>query len=445
MFALLARATYHKREVFSVDFEFAYPNKLRTAEVIYKDVMLDKEIAEIVVEIEPSWKEFLQPDGKMLIEMDRMLYGYKEAGKMWNEVLVAMFVKHGFVVSTADPCYLRLRRGADEVDLTISTDDCLFSVTSDELKQEMIKLCRDTFKRITIQEGESFSHFGMQLTFDEKEGATYVDQRKWAADLTASVPGVKHFKTPCSADILVDHRDDEPACDRERFRSLVQSCLYGGKRTYPEILFPASILASRITTATTSDMASVERIIGYIAGQPGHRLTIKPGSMQVAISCDASWAIAGGHEKRKSHSGFCIGFKGAASFDDCYLIFCSLKQSIVAYSSMESELIAATEASKYAIWFQRLMEDFGEGDHGPMELQQDNTSTIAGILTGHGSFKATKHIEKDYYAITENLIVPGKMVVAKVHTSEMSADLLTKPVIASDFAEGRARLLGGTY
>jgi hypothetical protein len=309
----------------------------------------------------------------------------------------------------------------------------------------MIQLCKDTFKNITIQEGETFSHFGMQLTFDKESGATYVDQRKWAADLVASVPGVKHFKTPCTADILVDHRDDEEPCDRERFRSLVQSCLYGGKRTYPEILFAASMLASRITTATTSDMASVERIIGYIAAQDGHRLTIKPGSMQVAISCDASWAIAGGHEKRKSHSGFCIGFKGADGIADCYVIFCSLKQAIIAYSSMESELIAATEASKYGIWFQRLLKDFGEGDHGPMELQQDNTSTIAGILAGHGSFKATKHIEKDYYAITENLIVPGKMVVSKVHTSEMSADLLTKPVIASDFAEGRERLLGGTY
>ena len=176
-------------------------------------------------------------------------------------------------------------------------------------------------------------------------------------------------------------------------------------------------------------------------------MTIKPGSMQIAISCDASYAIAGGHEQRKSHSGFCLGFIGADGVPDSYIIFCSLKQSIIAHSSMESELISATDSSKYAIWFQRLMVDLGEGGHGPMIMYQDNTGTIANLREGHGTFKATKHIEKDYYAITVNLIAPGKLMVVKQHTSEMAADLLTKPVIGTlaEFQSGRERLLGGSY
>ena len=161
MLALLARANLRNREVFSVDFVAAYPNSERPDFVQHKHVYLDKEIVALLVDIKPDWAEYVQPDGRMLTEMDRMLYGYKEAGLLWNEILVEMFVKHGFKVADADPCLLTLRRGEEEADLTISTDDCLFSVTSDSLKQELIQLCRDTFREITVQEGDTFSHFGM--------------------------------------------------------------------------------------------------------------------------------------------------------------------------------------------------------------------------------------------------------------------------------------------
>ena len=77
-----------------------------------------------------------------------------------------------------------------------------------------------------------------------------------------------------------------------------------------------------------------------------------------------------------------------------------------------------------------------------MELQQDNTATIRNLLVGHGTFKATKHIEQRYYAITKDLIKPGKMVVTKVHTSDMAADLLTKPVIKFEFQKGVERMIG---
>ena len=63
--------------------------------------------------------------------------------------------------------------------------------------------------------------------------------------------------------------DDAP-CDRDHCRSLVMSCMYGGKRTFTEILFGVCVLASFLLTATMSQYKRLARVIDYMASDPKH-------------------------------------------------------------------------------------------------------------------------------------------------------------------------------
>ena len=64
----------------------------------------------------------------------------------------------------------------------------------------------------------------------------------------------------------------------------------GGKRTFPEILIGVCMLAACAATATMWHWKRLMRIIGYMARDPKHFLVIRPGSLNIVVSADASHA-----------------------------------------------------------------------------------------------------------------------------------------------------------
>ena len=51
--------------------------------------MLDKDVASMLMSMDADyWKGFLRKDGKILVEIDKILNGYKEAAHWWNKTLI---------------------------------------------------------------------------------------------------------------------------------------------------------------------------------------------------------------------------------------------------------------------------------------------------------------------------------------------------------------------
>jgi hypothetical protein len=75
------------------------------------------------------------------------------------------------------------------------------------------------------------------------------------------------------------------------------------------------------------------------------------------------------------------------------VIFCrSCKLKAVTLSSTESEVYGLSDSVGYALWFARLLNDFGYSDVCPMETWQDNQSAMHMQTTGSGQFSRSKHI-----------------------------------------------------
>jgi len=70
-----------------VDFPGAYLNAVMPTTEIVEIVeivrkRLDKKISELVMKLDRSYKDFLNSDGTMIVELDLALYGLKQSGRL---------------------------------------------------------------------------------------------------------------------------------------------------------------------------------------------------------------------------------------------------------------------------------------------------------------------------------------------------------------------------
>lgn len=100
-------------------------------------------------------------------------------------------------------------------------------------------------------------------------------------------------------------------------------------------------------------------------------------------------------------------------------------QKVVALSTMETEYVAAIEASKEMIWLQRFMEELGKKKENN-RLYSDSQSAIH--LAKNSAFHSrTKHIQLRYHFI-RSVLEDGQLKLEKIHTSHNTVDMLTKAV-----------------
>jgi hypothetical protein len=458
IFYLAGIAAYQELIVFKLDVICAYPFAKRTDDVQYKYIRVNKEIASLILEIVPEYAQFIENNGTMILELDQMLYGMKEAGLKFYNLMTNMFLKNGFVMNEADPCVFHriLSDGASHVAITV--DDCKCAVSSIAMKDYILAMFTEQFGKLdegfTAEFGEEFDILGMHFVYDRVNRRTLVDQKGAVKEFLKEVfpTGCESYARAPAEETLFEIPTNSLSLSREDsdlYRSYNMMLMYLGTRTYPECLPAASVYASRFISATEEDLRRLKKSISYLGHDPEHCLVIHPGSLSLVCSSDASYAV---HHDGKSHGGVCNGFKGCKekNIPDSYIMFQTGKQSIVAQSSAESELIESNAGATLVVWATRLWKGFGIApnerailyrniEHCPNVeeidtpvLYQDNASALHWICSGRGNFKTTKHIRVRYFYIRD-LVLSGELKVEWVPSAKLVADLLSKGVKYSIF------------
>ena len=126
---------------------------------------------------------------------------------------------------------------------------------------------------------------------------------------------------------------------------------------------------------------------------------------------DSDWAT------RHSTTGWCFMYSQAL------VSWSSKKQTTVALSSCEAEIMALSEASKEAAYLRRFFEELGIGADGPTSLSTDN-SAARDLSYNPEHHERTKHIERRHFYIRE-LVENGDLVVPLVSTVDNYSDFFT--------------------
>jgi biopolymer transport protein ExbB/TolQ len=136
---------------------------------------------------------------------------------------------------------------------------------------------------------------------------------------------------------------------------------------------------------------------------------------------------------RRSTSGGVIFLNGGP------ITWSSKLQKIVAMSTAEAEIIAATDVTKEIVHLRHLLQELGVRDDAPIQVHEDNQACI---LMGNGmkSSRAAKHYEVRLHFLQES--IRSNIIKFKYcPTDDMIADCLTKPLDVDKFIAFRDQLL----
>jgi hypothetical protein len=178
-------------------------------------------------------------------------------------------------------------------------------------------------------------------------------------------------------------------------------------------------------------MVVVKHILRYLWGTIAYGLRYtSSGGVMLHGYTDSNWM--GSTVDQKSNSGYCFNLGSAM------ISWSSRKHGSIAQSTTEAEYIAASVASREAVWLRKLLSDLFSAELEPTVIHYDNQSCIKlseNLVFHHRS----KHIEMRYHYV-RNMVQKNILSIQYVPMVEQTADILTKPLSLTKFVYFRDKL-----
>lgn len=208
----------------------------------------------------------------------------------------------------------------------------------------------------------------------------------------------------------------KPYEDIREYQSIVGSLIYISTSTRPDISYAVSYLSKKLHKPSKQHYQLAKRVLRYLKGTIKLCLIFKvEEKVNLEVYCDASYAED--RETRKSHTGVCVKYCGAA------ITWKSKRQPVIALSSTEAEYIALTSGIKEAKWLSILERELNIPKK-PITIYEDNQSTMK-LAENRITSERSKHIEVKYHYI-RNEIEKKNFRLEYIPTEFQTADVLTK-------------------
>ena len=361
-------------------------------------------------------------DEKLFCHLKKSLYGLKQSGRLWNQLLTEFLTNQGFIQSDVEPCLFMNAKGESDVCMRIIVfvDDMILAGNDHECLSELKTKLSNRFKMVDL--GEVSWFLGIEI---EREGdCIKLNQKQYLKKLLKKhgMDGCKPVSTPCETQIF-DDDDQLSQITVEVYQSVIGSLVYAMCCTRPDLCWIVTKLAMYMSApVTVQRWHAVKRVLRYIQGTLNYSLVFKKSCGKFRGFCDSDW---GGSNDRKSTSGFCFTFN-----EDCengLISWKSKRQSVVALSTCEAEYIALTHAVQEALFLKQLLNDIDPMLECEMvTVFGDNKGAIS-LAHNPGSHDRSKHIDIRYNFIRDH-VQKRDVELLYLPTHMNVADFLTKCV-----------------
>jgi hypothetical protein len=242
----------------------------------------------------------------------------------------------------------------------------------------------------------------------------------------------KSMSTPMITNLRKLHDSDTGSdlVDPTMYRQLIGSLMYM-IHTRPDICYAVIAMSQFMTEPRQRHWVATKHILRYLRGTITYGLRYtSSGGLFLHGYADVDWA--GSPVDRKSTSRYCF------SLGSAMISWSSRKQGSIAQSTTEVEYIAASDASKEAVWLRKLVSGLFGDKLETTVVHCDNQSCIK--LTENPVFHdRSKHIDMRYHYIRD-LVQRKTVKLQYIATSEQVADILTKPLTSRQFVQLRGKL-----
>jgi hypothetical protein len=431
VFMIAAIAGRERRRVVVIDISGAYLNADLTG--IKVRMRLDPLISAIIAQLDLAYEQFIEPDGSIVVELDKALYGCVESARLWYDHISATLTDIGFVKNQHDICVFNLQKDGKQCTVCLHVDDLLITCVDESIIESVVSSIEAQYKTITLHTGKVHSYLGMTFNFSTP-GKVKVSMEGYVRDIISLCDVTGKAATPAGTDLfIVDPTSPKlEEKSREIFHSTVAKILYLAKRVRPDLLTTCTFLAGRVLFATEQDARKLDRMMKYVNSTMELGITFDMSEdMSICAFVDASYGV---HADGKSHSGSIItlGKHGPVHAK-------SNKQKLVTKSSTEAELVSLSDNISQVVWTRDFLMSQGYKMKAAT-VYQDNMSTMALAEKGRSTAEKTRHINIRYFFVKDR-VEAGEIEIKYCPTEHMLADILTKPLQGEAFRKMRDILL----
>jgi hypothetical protein len=363
-----------------------------------------------------------QDGSEKVCKLNKSLYGLKQSPRIWNKKFKDAMKNFGLLESEGDPCLFFNMDNKAKLIVVIYVDDGLVASNSEHDLEQFVSVLKDRFN-MTVEPIGYFLNVSIRCNID---GSIFINQQMYTEAILKrfEMNNAKPVVTPIEKYLKMDEVDDLDLTNAP-YREAVGCLMYLAVVTRPDITFAVNYVSQFLEKPTNRHWQLVKRILRYLKGTPNLGILFKrTGSSKLEIYSDADFASD--PITRKSVSGMISMFNGAP------ISWFSKRQQCVSLSTTEAEYIAASEASKEAIWLHRIFKEISLNNDIP-SLFVDNTSAIK--LAKNPEFhNRTKHIDTRYHYIRE-MIENKNICITHVSGDLQLADILTKPATGVIFGK----------
>jgi Reverse transcriptase (RNA-dependent DNA polymerase)/Integrase core domain/GAG-pre-integrase domain len=360
-------------------------------------------------------------DSSQVCKLVKSLYGLKQAPRQWHAKIDGFLVGVlEFSRNVSDECfYVRIQGGIIAI-IALYVDDLLIACNNIGILNEIKKGLSREFEMKDM--GQARMCLGFRISRNRSERKLTMSQEKYALAVLSrfGMSDANGARTPMEVSIDVD--DSSELATNVPYREAIGSLMYLMVGTRPDIAFAVSRMAKYVESPTILHWKAVKHIMRYIRHTSDYGLEFGgSGNVDFKCFCDSDWG--GDTATRKSTSGYIFCMAGGA------ISWSSKKQAVVALSSTESEYVGLSLAAKEAVWLRRLVGGIGISEiyNGePVTIFADNQGSIK-LAENDSTSKRTKHIDIRYH-FTKNAILEGEITLKYCNTTEMVADMMTKPL-----------------
>ena len=243
------------------------------------------------------------------------------------------------------------------------------------------------------------------------------------------------FTGPIPAGTILCSEDTNSLDNEESnlYRRVVGSTIYLANNTRPDISYAVAQLARFMLKPSPIHLQHAKQLLRYLNRTRtlgiSYSSRLKEGLHTYKLYSDATWAT---EDDRVSFQGWAVlRYGGIVSWS-------AQRQKSTALSSMEAEIIAASEGAKEAAWFEKLLDDLNERQADGSEayiptLYCDNQGAID--LMHDPKFHArAKHIYLRNMYIRNDMVSQKRLHVRYIPGIDQPADMLTKQLPKDTFS-----------
>ena len=374
----------------------------------------------------------------IIFEAVKAIPGLREAGRAWNQEIHRTLIGMGFQRAYSESC-VYFRKGAQGLDVIILyVDDLIFSGKNPRSTLRELQQHYDITDR-----GKLKWFLGVKWTWDKGDTGVTLTQTAFIDNMVEKfaewgVDTADHEKTPMEPGLKLSMRDCPTSGDRTLsvpYAELVCAMLYVSRWTRPDIALPIAILCRFTANPGRRHWRAALHLLRFLNGTKttGIRYSTHGTQLGLFAFCDAEWASID-VDTRKSFGGFVI-YNGGGPIS-----WRVRQQARTAQSSCTAEYYTLADCGQEVKWLRTLMGEVGVEPTSATPVFKDNQAARL-IASRKWKEKGVRHLDVRHHMIRD-FIEFGDIIVLRCRTTDMVADVLTKPLGRLNFNAAAAKLMG---